>query len=363
MTDPVEFNFRPVAAADAPALARTAAEVFEADWTEAFVQWKYFGNPAGPAYGECVAVAGKPVAFFSNLPAVFKLGSRPDVRGAQAVDAMVAAPVRRHGLFLKLAQEAYRRMDQDGLALTYVFASAAAQAGFVNRLGYVLVGRVPRYVCVLDPAGLAAQSGRQGSAAAAYRLLLRALAPRQRSRAARGDGLTVGAVEAVDERFDTLWTAAAEQMAVAVVRDRAYLRWRYTQNPLRRYQILAAERGQALAGCAVLSVDSATRTGRVLELFTRPDEAAAGPALLVALTDRARAAGCVQMQAWMLPQHTAYVRMLKEAGFRHWPARAAPGFLRYSTALIVRVRPQSRFEPDPTHLQNWYLTMGDHDYY
>lgn len=356
-------TIRMVTPRDAAALVQLAAIAFERQWSEAFIDWKYFRNPAGMVRGRCAELDGQPVAYYSNIPVRLKLGDQ-QVLAAQAVDAMVRPDVRRQGLFYRMAADGYQQMDRDGITLTYAFPTAATRAGFLNRLQYVPVEEVPRYVKVLDPGGLARMGGRHGLAAVAYCTLLSAVRhlPSPPPPFARSGGVEVREVTDFDERFDGLWNAVAEKIVAATIRDAAYLRWRYVENPLGRYRILVAARNEQLAGVVVLSTAGADRTAMLLELLVRASDSEAGHALLAAATRCAEQAECVQLQGWMLRQHTFYTELLESAGFRYWPS-APLGLWRYTTPFIVRLRPGVQWYPHPAERHNWFLSMGDHDYY
>lgn len=55
-----------------------------------------------------------------------------------------------------------------------------------------------------------------------------------------------------DARLDALWTQLAPNLLLAVVRDRAYLRWRYADHPYHRYHLLGLHLAGSLFGWAVV---------------------------------------------------------------------------------------------------------------
>jgi hypothetical protein len=364
--------------ADAGELVRCAREVLHANWTPNFVAWKYFGNPAGRVYGRYAELDGHPAGFYGNIPVLMTWGGQI-MPGAQAVDAMVDPYARRHGVFVRLAQETFAEMDQAGVRLAYVFPSPAAQAAFVGRLGWTPVGAVPRYVQILRASRAAMAHAKRwpqtavmwacGAAAQALARIERArLRAELRARSYDDTDLRVTEIQsreqAFDARFDDLWAAAAPK-AIAVVRDAAYLTWRYAQQPLGGYTTITVERGRNLAGFVVLSPRDVVAHGAlaIAEWLVMPGDAPAAHVLLAASRRVALALGCTQLQCWLLPQHDLYLQALRLAGFIYWPQRFVPGALRYTTPFVIRPQPGSALQLDPAQLANWYLTMGDHDYY
>jgi len=65
----------------------------------------------------------------------------------------------------------------------------------------------------------------------------------------------------------------------------------------------------------------------------------------------------------MVPQRAFYRELLARSGFVFWPFRFLPRALRYTTSFIVRTSPGTELAPDPGQLGNWFLSMGDQDYY
>lgn len=360
MSEP-DLSLEPLQPHHAGDLVRLAREVFDVDWTEAFVRWKYFENPTGPAFAGGIKSDDGLGASFSNLPVRFKLGDRV-VTVAQAVDAMVVTPLRRRGAFLKIAQQTYRQMDEAQIAFTYVFPSEAAAAGFVRKLDYRTIGYVPRYVKVLDAGQAAQAAGKRGVTGWPYRLTLEATRRLPSARSPEPDPtLKLSAITAFDERFDQLWRQTAESFSIAAVRDSAYLNWRYARNPLRHYQVLIAERDKQLLGFLVLG--KLAVVGVVLEWLVVPEETSTGQALLAEATRWAREQHLAMLYCWMLPHQNFYTQLLEQSGFAHRPQKWMPGLFRSNTHFIVRAIPNSVHSPDPYQLSNWYVSLGDHDYY
>ena len=359
------FEFEDTTLSDAPDLIVFAKSTLACNWNEAFVKWKYFCNPTGPFYGRCARLDGRAVGFYGNTPVRLKIGNRT-VIAAQAVDGMIAPEQRRQGLFVALAQQTYRQMDEAGIALAYAFPNPVSKSAFLKRLAWTEVGDIPRFVKLLDVDAIVRESARKGLTRDLLKLLLRTA----QSWALRGgpakpnSQIRIHEFVEFDERFDDLWHLAATKSRLAIVRDRVYLNWRYVQNPSGQYSLLAAFRGDDLVGYTVLSKrDLGRGILAIAEWLVAPNDEMAAVELLRASEVRARALNADQLQCWMLPHQEFYSRLLKRNGFIHTQAKYAPGIFSYSTPFNIRVAPDSELSPDPRQLGNWYLTMGDHDYY
>ncbi|MFO8155318.1 MAG: GNAT family N-acetyltransferase [Thiohalospira sp.] len=364
MIDQTGIALRDLEPRDAAPLVRLAEMATSASWTEEFVLWKYFHNPIGNITGTCADAEGSLVGFYGGVPVGIKLGDQR-ILGAQAADAMVSPKMRRRGLFSRMGHHTIHRLGQAGTHVIYAIANPVSRVGSVKYLDFTYPGEIPTYVKILDPAAIAAATGLEGLSASFYRALLRAVHLSRPPQSPPDEGIRVRELSAFDHRFDQLWADVSSDVDIAVVRDVPYLTWRYVENPLQRYLILAAERGEALLGYTVLSFRDAEHKGvlAIAELLVRPSERSAGLALLREASRRAAQFGCGQLQCWMLPQYSFYTRLLQQSGFVHSPSRLLPGIFRQTTSFITRLPEGATMTPDPTELCNWFLTMGDQDYY
>ncbi len=167
-------------------------------------------------------------------------------------------------------------------------------------------------------------------------------------------GVTIAEVAAFDERFDALWQRVREHHTVMLVRDRAYLHWRFLDRPDARYTVLAATKGADLAGYLVLrSVHNAGVCWGYLVDFLVEDESAAVFSLLLGHAVEnlhRRDVKAISCRATA----PAYRRTLYRHGFFpfFWGRR---GYLRVNIET-----------PDPAvqalrDVQRWHLTMADGD--
>jgi hypothetical protein len=138
---------------------------------------------------------------------------------------------------------------EDGVDVIYGLPNRNALKIF-ERQGYKVAGPLKRYVKVL-------KTGKYLASATGLKKAARPLAPlvdlglRLKSpetlRRARG-GRAVERVERFDERFDQLWDRLAGRAPVMGVRTAEFLRWRYTDCPLQKYETLALTEGTGGSG-------------------------------------------------------------------------------------------------------------------
>ena len=97
-----------------------------------------------------------------------------------------------------------------------------------------------------------------------------------------------------DVRLDGLWNRLAPGFALALIRDHAYLHWRYATHPVHAYDLLGLYAAGCLLGWAVTRLDH--KRLYVVDLllsrrWLRP--------ALAALDRRARAVGAAELELWL----------------------------------------------------------------
>lgn len=149
-----------------------------------------------------------------------------------------------------------------------------------------------------------------------------------------------------DERIDRLWEMSKHQYKLAIIRDRKYLRWRYRDNQLNKYELWGLRKrwsGELLA-LAVLKKEEGRQIS-VMDLVFRDNMLTP---LLQKIDNYSHTAGQETLALW-LPHH--YDRVLKECGFET-----------FDTGATIPTSPHPETLKGPEVLEKLYYTMGDTDY-
>lgn len=352
---PAAWIARPYRPGDEVQLVRLFVDVFGKPLTEAQYRWKVLDSPwpIGAPTVWLADAAGQIGGQYAGTPMRFQL------RGAErrilhACDVMTAAGFRRQGVLTALGQAAHQGWAAAGVH----FVTGLHYGGWGTRrhhLGWRELFKAAWVWYPLRPERLLARRWRMPAPARRAAALAgdlwnmawdRALGPAAR-------GVTVEPVERPGLEFDALWAALRPQYEALVVRDRAWVAYRYGDAPGFGYRLLLARRGGRPAGYLAYRVTASDdrATGWIADLFTAPQDGAALAALLRAALAALRAAGADDARA-LVPERTPTYRAFRRAGFLGGPG-----------AFDVSIVPMAPDLPidllrDPNR---WFTMGGDFD--
>jgi hypothetical protein len=321
-----------------------------------FVEWLYARNPAGPGM-VWYAPTGKTDAPSAGQVAVVPL--RVELCGETGVAGLVLNVAthphwRGRGVCAGLLAHAVAENARRGLCFTFALPNPNSTPVFLRRAGFADAGSVPLLLVPLDARALVATlHGLPRLGAGLGAGLLAALSAARRW---RPPALPVEEVPADWDGIDALWARLRPARAVAVVRDRVFVAWRFGACPTRRYRLYAAWRGRDIAGLVVTRVAPilGMPAGLVVDLALAPGSGAAevGAALVARAFAEFKASGAALAASLMLP-HSPEYRALRAAGFVRCPRILEPQPFR------VVLRPHAR--GIPPQLGGWFLAMADYD--
>jgi len=158
-----------------------------------------------------------------------------------------------------------------------------------------------------------------------------------------------------DASVDQLWQQLRTRIPCTVVRDAAYLNWRYVERPGRPFTVLGATRDGGLDGYCVFRDDlirsDGWQAGAVFDLLAMDQPTAS--ALLRAALRRMRAAGC------------AYALALTHPQFQIAPVLSAAGFAPEPAQTVIFCGKVYKPDLDIETLRrpaDWLLSYGDTDH-
>lgn len=197
--------------------------------------------------------------------------------------------------------------------------------------------------------GSAALGGISGAVAGLAHAVAR---PLRRSTAA--PGITVAPLDTFDTRLDTLWQRVHRDYRVIVVRDRAYLSWRFSQRPDAQYTVFAAMRDCDVSGYLVVrrAESAGERWGYLVDFLVEGRALALFSLLVQHAIQWLRDAGVAAVACTVVMP--PYRGALYRHGFCPYPWQRR-GYLRTN---LGSPDPAVQAFEDP---REWFLTMGDGD--
>jgi hypothetical protein len=297
-------------------------------------EWLYRRNPAGTQIVVGVEADGTVISHYACLPARAQVDGEIVVAG-QGVDSMVRADYRRglkrEGAFLATARGYF---DHFGRWPTCAFGY-----GFPNRAAYPIGVRLIGYLPVFRPL------------ATLYRNFFEA-----------GDDDAVGrefagAADVVEvDRFgavaDELWRRVAPAYPFALVRDGAYLDWRYADCGWLGYRrfVVREKQGGAVRALFVTRANwQRLPIQAVVDWLGEPGDAAALALALRTATRLARTGNQARVEAWFPEASPQFAHALAN-GFKSEPCQYALCVMLYREQPTLEwIKPR------------WYFTMGDSD--
>jgi N-acetylglutamate synthase-like GNAT family acetyltransferase len=339
-----------------PGLAAGVASLCAREWPNAdagraeYVRWQYDANPAGRAFSALARTgAGELTAQFGAIPLRMAVDGEERF-GALALNVVTDSAMRGRGIFTALGRACDEQMAAAGVTVAWALPNRNSFPGFVGRLGYTHIGDAPLLVRPVNVRRLAESRVRLPGVGVAASILAKPFVAPLPGATREVSGVSVAAVERFGSEFENLWPGIRGRERVMVVRDAAYLNWRFVEIPTRTYQVFAARAGGAVAGYVALRTAElfGLQAGLIVDLI------ASNEAVREALLSHALAHFATQdvdLLAALMLTHTAEHASLRRHGFRPVPKLLLP--------LPFRV--VARGGDVVRDLRNWFLTMGDYD--
>ena len=330
---------------------------------EAYFNWVYASNPMGPPI---IPVArdketGKVVGFAMFVP-MRVAWSGAECPALLGYNMLVEPAYRRQGIQTKVSAVGPEIGEKQGYEFFYVFPNPTSLMGLI-KLDYRVVSQIPMVIRPLDIAALTETHigmrlmrwGVNLGWGVAGRTLCR-----ERCRYQNDLAMRIVEDTEFDESYDCFWGQIKTKYNLMLVRDRAFLQWRFHDIPTRRYEVLSARRGTEILGYIVLSQADirGTNVGLIADLLVLPGERGdqAGLRLLHEALKRFNEAQLPLCGGLMLP-HTQEYALMHRAGHLRVPGRFAP----QPFHLVVKTWSNGMTTNALIQPERWHISIADHD--
>jgi hypothetical protein len=319
-------------------------EVFGRERSEEDFRWKLLGRASSVDTVWVAADGERIVGQHAGIPMMLKLGDRV-VPAMHAVEAMTHADYRREGMLTVLGGALYGHWREQDIPLVMGlphpgWGSRAFALGYREAFTLRWISKPLDLVAILrnklnSQYANAVKKDTTAIPSRHYGLL--DLTPR----------------DAAGKEFDALWQTAGPRYHSAVVRDAAWVRWRYMDAPGTPFTVLLASREGTPVGYIAYRVVTLgnRRIGRIADLFSSPDDQPSIRGLVRAATENMRARGADSAVALVAAGSTLYAH-LRGQGFVLSRGEYKASFIPFSAEFPLEAL------NDPGR---WLLTGGDFD--
>jgi len=349
-TQPAPWNIRAYRPGDEAALVDLFKRAFDRTITANHWRWKFKQLPS-PVENVWLAMAhDQPISQHPGLPVRYRFPGGEQT-AMVLVDIMTDPTFQRQGILTKLGQFTYDTWREAGIP--FIVALPNERWGSRTRaLGWQVIFPLQWLIRPLRPE---VDLARRLKMKRVSRLTLLSTIWNAfwQQKIPSDPTVQIRPVNRAEPAFDILWQACAAEHPISVVRDSAWIRWRYLTPPAFAYHMLLAERSGQPVGYLVyrLAETAGAKLGFIADLFTPRAEAGARQALInhaVALLYRSGAKSVLTLAVPGTWLHVAF----KQAGF-----------ILSKGAFEVQLNPLASDLPleifrNPQH---WYLTGGDFD--
>ncbi len=280
--------------------------------TEEYYDWMYFQNPAGPAVVYSGKHNGRIVTSFAVAPKRIQFRGEPILCG-KTMDMFTHPDYQGLGLINEVTSRVFAATKALGISMWYVTPSDNSYPIFLGKWHYVESFQVNYIVRVLDYAAVLATTVRPASVGRAAGFAVNLARKRRSSLPAPDPRLELRDERTFGIETDLLWKRCGGY-DVALVRDAAYLTWRYLQNP-ERYEITKAYDSGGLRGILVtkLTRRRGLKVGEFVDCVAAPEDVDVRKSLYRNGLVRFVEEGCAFAQNWAI-QDSRWEREMVEVG-------------------------------------------------
>ncbi|MDA1082527.1 MAG: GNAT family N-acetyltransferase [Gemmatimonadetes bacterium] len=350
-----KVEIRRIQDGDRPAIIALSREIWGDDTARRLDQhweWKFETNPANMDDEPVVWVAedeGRIVATVAGMWTRFKIGSEV-TRQVWTTDFMVdpahrgrlGLQIGKHSIFwgphITMGYPVDERVYALWMRLHGSDTAPMVVHSYIIKPGY----RLRRRGAPLPIVRLANLAWR--TAMAVRSAFVKGAAP----------GVNIEEITSFSPAYDELWDRVSDGYTISVVRDQAFLRWRFLHCPSRRYRILQATRQGALTGYLVFRIadDEHHRVGYIVDVLAARRDGETIRSLFLHAVRVIRDANTDTLQFYTTDRDPALLRDLRRIGFLA---------SRISNKGCYYDHRDEKSGADITDPANWHATHADSD--
>lgn len=312
-----------------------------------FWRWRYFNNPAGKSSLILAAKKGKIVGIYGLSYLLLRIGQKIETAGLienNSIDPCEKSWQCYRGLVKKSIDES----QKDKLGFRFGICTPKT-AKLSQRFGMVSLGYTPFYLGLLDVSEVLKKWNMPHFLSKISRLAYPFFGLKNKKNKLLF--CNIRPVRNFSSDFSRLYASVAGNYDIGIIKNSAYLNWRYQEYPEIRYRCLAAYEGKRPKGFIVFYLENSGRKAAIVELLARGNNQAVIKKLLLKAVCELREKKAGYIIASFSPE-SAQAVVLKKSGFRPWGTKLWPRQIMVGADSLAKVHPQ-------INLDRWNFSLGD----
>ncbi len=322
---------------------------------EEFLQHQYFMNPAGNALIKLAYDTKKDVLAgqYVTIPIEVRVKSR-DCRAVLSLNTLTRESYRGQQIFTTLAAGMFMECENTDIQFCYGFPNPNSYSGFINRLGFQVLGTMPLYIRIFSPFKIALKKIGIDLPAEDHRSFSNDPCMEKCS-----DCYRIVEIDKSNMNFiDVFWKMVRDKYPIMGIRDKQYMLWRYLEIPIRGYTIKMIFDRENPVGYLIYRITcvDGIQCGMIVDFLILEGKKAAAKYLIDHVVRKFREEK-VELSGCLMQKHFEEAEILRKAGYFICPKFLEP----QPFPVILRILNDKMKMKDVGMFQDWFLTMGDYD--
>lgn len=318
---------------------------------ENYIKWEYFENPAGEAIikvakNETGEIVGQYILISINMRVFGK-----QLKASLSLNTLTKNEYLRQGIFTTTSENAFNTCKTDGYAFTYGYPNQNSYYGFIDKLNFTDLHKVPLLIYPCDLKSLIKK--RVGKVISMFVPNIFFSLKRKVN-----DSNIIEIKENNIHLLDDFWHVIKNKYPIMVVRDARFIRWRYLDIPIRKYSIYAYVRETKIYGYIITTTKEVEdiQNGMIVDFLVLGDEFEVGRLLIYKCFEMFKKNN-VELLGCLMLEHTIEYQILRKCGFLKTPRFIEP----QPFPLIYRSHQEEYNTEQMKNIENWFVSMGDYD--
>ena len=331
--------------------------------TETHRRWRWqFRDPHTKGSWVCIADIGGVIGAHYAVMRLPMIYDGQEILGAVSTATVTDRQFRGRGLFTLTATKVYEWAADDGAAIVFGFPNSQSMPGFIRKLDWFEIERLPVFVRVLQSHVFVRRFLKVKWLSLFLGTLIDktvSLACRLFSPASRNAEFEIESVADFEPEMNELWRSTFLLSRTGVKRDCSYFRWRYIRNPDGQYSILrVTDAAGNYLGLSVLGVKRTfdAQILYILDCLVLNDRRDVARALLEKIESTARSLNTDAIAVLLVRGHPLRREFIRN-GYLKVPNRFFPQDVFYAARA-------NNATVETSQLKNpagWYISWGDED--